>query len=51
MNQVVIETKIKSLKEYKKKAERLLRAIKKAKSLANEIALFNLKLSVKSKKN
>lgn len=50
MNQIIIETKIENLDEYEKKVKQLLKAIKKAKSLANEIALFNLQLSVKYKK-
>ena len=38
-----------ALNSDEKSDDEIVKAIKKAKSLANEIALFNLKLSVKSK--
>lgn len=44
-----LSAKIKNLKKYKRKAKKLCKHLKRAKSLADEIALLEIKTKVSAK--
>lgn len=46
---IILRAKIKHLKKYKRKAKKLCKHLKRAKSLADEMALIELKAKVSSK--
>ncbi len=46
---ITLTAKIKNLKKYKRKAKKLCKHLKRAKSLADEIALLEIKTKIRTK--